>query len=163
MPELPRRWTQTSCVAQLLDIPRCSMTLLLCDLDLLFKVIGGQLLFLFMDSGSSTIQDDMVIKLQSDAPLFLLFYFKNNYAPQWCNMTFTAGNLFPSHSSIGWHESSTHWDSNLGLQQERQMTCQLSYFSPWCSSPRTWMGSFFSDFDLLKVTGSHHGFFFFLW
>ncbi len=30
---------------------------------------------------------------------------KNHYAPvshsNWCNMTFTAGNLFPSHSCIG--------------------------------------------------------------
>ncbi len=45
-------------------------------------------------------------------------------------MTFTAGNLFPSHSCIGWPKSSPHWDSNLGPQLERQMTYQLSYPSP---------------------------------
>ncbi len=48
----------------------------------------------------------------------------------WCNMTFTADNLFPSHSCIGWHESNPHWDLNPGPQIERQMTYHLS-----CSSP----------------------------
>ncbi len=36
---------------------------------------------------------------------FFLFKKKNHYVPvsqaNWCNMTFTAGNLFPSHSCIG--------------------------------------------------------------
>ncbi len=41
---------------------------------------------------------------------------------------FTAGNLFPSHSCIGWPESSPHWELNLGLQIERQTTYQLSYY-----------------------------------
>ncbi len=37
--------------------------------------------------------------------LLILFFRKNHYAPasqaNWCNMTFTAGNLFSSHSCIG--------------------------------------------------------------
>ncbi len=60
------------------------------------------------------------------------FFF--HYAPvsqiNWCNMPFTAGNLFPSHSCIGWCESTPHWDSNLVPQIERQPTYQLSYPSP---------------------------------
>ncbi len=62
---------------------------------------------------------------------------KKNYAPvsqaDWCNMTlsFTAGNLFPSHLYIGWPKSSPHRDSNPCPQIERQMTYQLSYPSPY--------------------------------
>ncbi len=65
---------------------------------------------------------------------FLNFFFKHyhDYVPvvsqaNWCNMTFTAGNLFPSHSCIGWPGSSPNWDSNLCPQFERQPTYQLSY------------------------------------
>ncbi len=32
---------------------------------------------------------------------------------------FTAGNLFPSHSCIGWPKSSPHWDSNPNLRDRR--------------------------------------------
>ncbi len=42
-------------------------------------------------------------------------------------MTSTAGNFFPSHSCIGWPESSPHRDSNPGSQLERWMTYQQSY------------------------------------
>ncbi len=42
-------------------------------------------------------------------------------------MTFTAGNLFPSHSCIWWPESCSYRDLNPGLQIERRMTNQLSY------------------------------------
>ncbi len=70
--------------------------------------------------------------------LFLYIYFffrKNHYAPvsqaNRCNMTFTAGNLFPSYTCIGWPESSPHRDSNLGPQDERQTTYQLSYPPPF--------------------------------
>ncbi len=56
---------------------------------------------------------------------------KKHYAPvsqaNWCNMTFTASNLFPSHSCFGWPKSSPHCDSNPGPHHERQMTYQLSY------------------------------------
>ncbi len=65
--------------------------------------------------------------------IFKFFFFKeNHYAlvcqANWFNMTFTAGNVFPSHLSIGWPES--HWDSNLGPQIERWTTYQLSCPSP---------------------------------
>ncbi len=69
----------------------------------------------------------------SDTTVALLFLFldKNHYAPvsqaNWCNMTFAVGNLFPSHSWIGWSESTSHWDSNPGPQLERRVTYQLSY------------------------------------
>ncbi len=66
--------------------------------------------------------------------LILSFFRKNHYAPvsqaSWCNMTFTAAKLFPSHTCIGWSESSPHRDSNPGPQHERRMTYQLSYPSP---------------------------------
>ncbi len=45
----------------------------------------------------------------------------------------TSGNLFPSHSCIGWPESSPpppHHDSNPGPQIERQTTYKLSYLFP---------------------------------
>ncbi len=42
-------------------------------------------------------------------------------------MTLTTGNLFPSHSCIGWPESSPHWDSNPGPQIESQTTYQLDF------------------------------------
>ncbi len=42
-------------------------------------------------------------------------------------MTFTAGNLFLSHSGIGWPETSPHRDSILGPHIDRQTTYQLSY------------------------------------
>ncbi len=62
---------------------------------------------------------------------FFFLFFLNHYAPvsqaNWCNMTFTAGNLFPSHSCIGWPKSSPHRDLNPGPQIERQITYQLSY------------------------------------
>ncbi len=65
---------------------------------------------------------------------FFFFNFFFYYAPvsqaNWCNMTFTAGNLFLSHSCIGCLESSPHRDSNPGPQIERQTTYQLSYPSP---------------------------------
>ncbi len=52
--------------------------------------------------------------------LFIFYLKKNHCAPvsqvNWCNMTFTAGNLFPSHSCIGWPKSSPHRDSNPGPQ-----------------------------------------------
>ncbi len=39
-----------------------------------------------------------------------LIFFLNHHAPvsqaNWCNMTFIAGNLYPSHSCIGWPKSS---------------------------------------------------------
>ncbi len=61
----------------------------------------------------------------------MTFFFFNHYAPvcqaNWSNMNFTAGNLFPSHSCIGWLESSHHWDFNPGPQLERWTTYQLSY------------------------------------
>ncbi len=66
---------------------------------------------------------------------FFFVFLKKHYAPvsqaNWCNMTFTVSNLFPSHSCIGWPKSSCHWDSNPGPQLERPMTYQLSYPSPW--------------------------------
>ncbi len=43
---------------------------------------------------------------------------------------FTAGNLFPSHSCIGWPKSSPHRDLNPGPQIERWTTYQLNYPSP---------------------------------
>ncbi len=62
---------------------------------------------------------------------FNIYFFLNHYAPvsqaNWCNMTFTAGNLFPSHSCIGWLESSPHQDSNQSPLHERRTTYQLSY------------------------------------
>ncbi len=45
-------------------------------------------------------------------------------------MTFTAGNLFPSHSCIGWPESSPTGIRTLVLQLERQTIYQLSYPCP---------------------------------
>ncbi len=45
-------------------------------------------------------------------------------------MTFTAGNLFPSHTGIGWPEFSPYRDSNPGPQHERRTTYHLSYPSP---------------------------------
>ncbi len=74
------------------------------------------------------------VNVPGELESLLFFSFFNHYAPigqaNWCNMTFTAGNLFPSHSSIGWPESSHHWDSNLGPQLERRTTYQLSYSCP---------------------------------
>ncbi len=46
-------------------------------------------------------------------------------------MTFTADNLFPSHSCIGVTQVKPPWDSNLGLQDERRMTYQLSHHFPY--------------------------------
>ncbi len=47
---------------------------------------------------------------------FLLLFLLNHYAPisqaNWCNMTFTAGNL---NTCIGWSESILHQDLNPGL------------------------------------------------
>ncbi len=65
----------------------------------------------------------------------MCFFFKiNHYAlvsqANWCNMTFTADNLFPSHSCTGWPESRSHQDLNMGPQIERRMTYHLSYPSP---------------------------------
>ncbi len=66
-------------------------------------------------------------------------------------MTFTAGNLFPSQSCIGWPESSPHLDSNPGHQIERQTTYQLIYPSPF----NTWFILSFSmvlsSFLLIRV------------
>ncbi len=45
-------------------------------------------------------------------------------------MTFTYGNLFPSHSCIVLPESSPNWNSNPCPQHERQTIYQLSYPSP---------------------------------
>ncbi len=47
-----------------------------------------------------------IILFTADIGTFFGFCFtKNHYAPisqaNWCNMTFTAGNLFPSHTCIG--------------------------------------------------------------
>ncbi len=42
-------------------------------------------------------------------------------------MTFTAGNLFHTHSCIGWSESSPHRESNPGPQHEKHMTYQVGY------------------------------------
>ncbi len=60
-------------------------------------------------------------------------FFYKNYTPvsqaNWCNMTFTAGNLFPSHA-LGDPSQAPHWDSNPGLQLERRKTFQISYPSP---------------------------------
>ncbi len=69
--------------------------------------------------------------------------FFNHYAPvsqaNWSNMTFTAGNLFPSHSCIGWSESSLHWDLNpcpeieslprlrLDVYKVRLLTCWIVF------------------------------------
>ncbi len=64
---------------------------------------------------------------------FFLFFFKiimHQLVKLTDPMTFTAGNLFPSHSCIGWSDSSPHWDLNLGPQIERRTTYQLSYCSP---------------------------------
>ncbi len=76
------------------------------------------------------------------------YYYAQVSQANWCNMTFTAGNLFPSHSCIGWPESSPHQDLNPGPQIERRMTYQLSYPSPlplkltnfccWCECIRCW-------------------------
>ncbi len=67
-----------------------------------------------------------------------LFFF-NHYAPvsqaNLCNITFTAGNLFPSHWCIGWPKSSPHWDLNPDPQLERQTTYQLSFPSLFNSIP----------------------------
>ncbi len=67
-------------------------------------------------------------------PQLFSFLLKTHYAPvsqaNWCNMTFTAGSLFPSHSCIGWTEWSPHRDSNLVPQLERWTTYQLSYPTP---------------------------------
>ncbi len=67
---------------------------------------------------------------------FLFIYFflkKNHYAPvsqaNWCNMTFTAANLFPVHSCFGWPKSSPHWDSNPGPQHERR------WLTNWANPP----------------------------
>ncbi len=63
--------------------------------------------------------------------IFIFIFFKSLCSQaNWCNMTFTAGNLFPSHSCIGWPESSPHRDLNPGPQNERQTAYQLSYPSP---------------------------------
>ncbi len=63
--------------------------------------------------------------------MFFILFFLNHYAPinqaKWCNMNFTAGSHFASHSLIGWPNSSPHWDLNAGSQIERQITYQLSY------------------------------------
>ncbi len=48
----------------------------------------------------------------------------------WCYMTFTVGNLFPSHSCIGVTGVKPPPGSNAGPQSERQMTYQLSNPSP---------------------------------
>ncbi len=66
---------------------------------------------------------------------FFIYFFKiNHHAPvsqaNWCNMTFTAVNLFPSHSWIEWPNSSPRRDLKSGPQLERQTTYQLSYPSP---------------------------------
>ncbi len=72
--------------------------------------------------------------------LFRLLYkynlFLNHYAPvtqaNWCNITFTVGNLFPYHSCIGWPESSPPQDSNPGPQPERWKTYQLWLTNIYC-------------------------------
>ncbi len=50
------------------------------------------------------------ITIHCTSTLFFFFKKKNHYAPvsqaNWCNMIFTVGNLFPSHSCIGWPKSS---------------------------------------------------------
>ncbi len=65
---------------------------------------------------------------------FCFFVFLNHYAlvnqANWCNITFTFGNLFPSHSYFGWPKSSPHRDLNQGSQIERQLTYQVSHPSP---------------------------------
>ncbi len=61
---------------------------------------------------------------------FIYFYFFKSLCTSqdnWCNMTFTAGNLFSSHSCIGWPESNPQQDSNPGPQLEKWTTYQLSY------------------------------------
>ncbi len=66
---------------------------------------------------------------------FIYLKKKNHYAPasqaNWCNMTFTVGNLLPSHSCIGWPKSSTVQDLNQGPQHEKWITYQLSYLYPF--------------------------------
>ncbi len=46
--------------------------------------------------------------------IFFFFFFLNHYAlvsqANRCNMTFTAGNLLPSHSCVRWPKSSPHQD-----------------------------------------------------
>ncbi len=90
----------------------------------------------------------------------------------------TAGNLFPSHSCIGWHKSSPHRYLNAGLQIERWMTYQLSYPSPllllliatvgkkWCHHDRDalfcmlfWAGysSFFMQLLMPKYCTDNQG------
>ncbi len=49
------------------------------------------------------------------------FCFFKHYMPvsqaNWCNMTFKAGNLFPSHSCIDVARvKPPHWDSNLSMR-----------------------------------------------
>ncbi len=67
------------------------------------------------------------------------FFFLNHYAPvrqaNWCNMTFTAGNLFPSHSCIVWPESSPHWDSNPAWEAD-DLPSEISLSHPDFANPR---------------------------
>ncbi len=98
--------------------------------------------------------------------LFFCFLI-NHYAPvsqaNWCNMTFTAGNLFPSHSCIGWPKSSPHWDLNPGPQIEKRTTYQLSYRSPFfiinivrfCISLFHYTNNFYYYHYLYSQTYSH--------
>ncbi len=64
-------------------------------------------------SGASWNSATQIIDIKLFVCFFLVYFFrKNHYAPvsqaNWCNMTFTAGNLFPCHSCIRWPESSPH-------------------------------------------------------
>ncbi len=71
----------------------------------------------------------MFHQLRYCSTLFFLLLKKKKIMHQLVKLTdaiwlFTAGNLFPSHSCIGWPESSPHWHSRLSPQIERQTIYQ---------------------------------------
>ncbi len=98
--------------------------------------------------------------------IFFFFFFFNYYAPvsqaNWCNMTFTAGNLFPSHLCIGWPKSSPHQNSNPGPKIERQMTYPLCYPSPLVAQSYVAMSYNIKRLQLMQ-TENWHGQLFYLY
>ncbi len=71
----------------------------------------------------------------TNKPVFLCFLRRKKIImhpsqANWCNMTFTAGNLFQSHSCIGVTQVTPPQDSNPDPQHKRWMTYQMSYPCP---------------------------------
>ncbi len=75
--------------------------------------------------------------------VFWVFFSKNHYAPvsqaNWLNMNFTTGNLFISHSCIGWPEPSPWIQTWVPRLKRRQLT-NWAILPPWWQTV-TWNGS----------------------